>query len=171
MVKRQMKLSDGSTIGDCYETGIWDARHSFDSSMFEESIKEGGTPTEIFDRAWEAQDYEFADWVRNTDLDPKDPLAREAYESWELGWKAGAMPMLEESIAAAAQRALDDHEMFYLYDSPDEDEPVEQFDSLEEAMLELARVPVGSIKVGDANGPERTIMRVKYAELSPALNR
>lgn len=159
-------LSDGATIGDHYDTGVKDAYGAYDGVMFEESIKQGGTPNEIFDRAWAELDDGFDGWLSNTDLDPKDPRAREAYEAWERGWKAGAMPLLEEHIEEAAQRALDDHEMFYLYDSPREDEIVERFNSYEEAILELARVPVGSLFVGDANGPDYRVATVKHAEVN-----
>lgn len=168
--KRSYEPIDAGALHAAFEDGVNDAGGAFDYASFEQSAAEGGTLEEIFDRAWTENGDGFDDWIANTDYNPKDPRAREIFERWEAGWKAGALPMLKESIDEAAQRELDDHEMFYLYDSPAEDVPVERFDNLDEALLELARVPVGSLKVGDANGPERTIIRVKHDQISPAFH-
>lgn len=138
----------GLTYGHFFQTGVQDCGNAFSPSDFELDVDK--TAEQIVDA--EMATWDSAEWIGQQDFEDLDPSI--AYETWKRGWRSCAVRAVQEAIDERRQQALDDLELFYLYS---DDELIERYDNLQEALDVLARLPSGDIKHGDGNGPDYTM--------------
>lgn len=152
--KPALPFPNYETLDDYYNDGTWDCRHAFDVAQFEPAIQQallarkgkgghvGGRGAVEYVWTPEYRETISSDWINQADLDGH-PRAREAFDAWANGWMACAATKLNEIIRTEWYKTLDDAGIFYVLNQDAEE--LERFDDIDDALLTLAKMPVGSL--------------------------